>query len=148
MIGYMEKIIGEDPLSQENRLIPYLYSFSRIIIALLFLSHGMQKMIGAFGGVDGLGGTAKLLTLFGAAGVIEVFVGVAVALGVFTRLFALLAVIEMLVAYFMVHLPNGVFPITNGGELAIMYALFFSLITLFGSQRFSLEKMLSGREKF
>ncbi|OGI29652.1 MAG: hypothetical protein A2288_02425 [Candidatus Moranbacteria bacterium RIFOXYA12_FULL_44_15] len=124
------------------------YSLFRIIIGVVFFLHGIQKMLGAFGGVDGLGGTPPLLGLFGLAGVIEVFAGLFIAAGAFTRFFAVIAAVEMLVAYLMIHLPNGAVPLLNGGELALLYFASFLTIAKYGSGKWSLEKMMLEKETF
>jgi putative oxidoreductase len=42
------------------------------------------------------------------------------------------------VAYFMVHFPNGFWPIQNGGELAVLYCWVFLYISARGSGKWSL----------
>ena len=44
----------------------------RVAVGFLFAAHGSQKLFGWFGGFGPNGGTADLMTRFGAAGVIEV----------------------------------------------------------------------------
>lgn len=97
----------------------------RIVVGLLFAQHGLQKLFGLLGGKQ-----FELLSLMGAAGVIELVVGVFVAIGLFVKPLALLGVLEMLVAYIMAHYPQGWIPIQNGGELALIYfASFLFLAT-------------------
>src|SRR5690606_19489390 len=83
---------------------------------------GAQKLFGLFGGVDGAGATVPLLSQFGLAGVLEFFGGALLVLGLLTRPVALLLLLEMIVAYVQVHVPQGGLPIENGGELALLYA--------------------------
>ncbi|MET0691991.1 MAG: DoxX family membrane protein, partial [Candidatus Binatia bacterium] len=54
---------------------PYAYALMRIVVGLLFVCHGAQKVFGWFGGVDGKGTAALLSSLFGVAGAIEVITG-------------------------------------------------------------------------
>ena len=75
----------------------------RIVAGVLFFSHGAQKLFGWFGGMGPGGGTASLMSLMGAAGVIEVVAGVGIALGLATRPLAFIASGEMAVAYFWSH---------------------------------------------
>jgi putative oxidoreductase len=96
---------------------------------LLFMAHGLQKLFGLFGGL-GDGATASLASRMGVAGVLELFGGVLLVLGLFTRPVALILAGEMLVAYVIAHLPRGAVPLQNGGELALLYALIFIFLAL------------------
>ena len=120
----------------------YYYLAFRVIFGLLFLGHGLMKF-GFFGG-----GMAASLSMFWWAGVIEVVVGLAIALGIFVRLASVLGVLEMLYAYVTVHIPNGLIPFENGGELAVLYMAAFLVTKLHGAGEYSLEKTLMGGEKF
>ncbi len=73
------------------------------------------------------------------AGLIELVTGVLVALGLFTRIAALLASGAMAYAYSTVHLPHGFLPMTNGGEPAVLYCFAFFLLAFIGPGRFALE---------
>lgn len=125
------------------------YGIFRILIGLMFFQHGVQKLFGAFGGITGNGEpVANFLSLLGLAGIIEFFGGLAVILGLFTRLAALISTLEMAVAYFMAHFPQGFYSIANGGEMAVLFLASFLLITRMGAGRWSLEKKLTGKEIF
>jgi putative oxidoreductase len=123
-----------------------VYLVFRVFVGLLFVQHGAQKLFGLFGGVDGSGGTAELASMFGAAGVIEFGGGLLVALGILTRGVALVAAIEMAAAQFIAHLPNGLVPIQNGGELALLFLVAFLLIVIHGGRQYSLERLVTGTE--
>ena len=99
-----------------------------------------------FGGVGG--NTVPLMSLFGAAGLIELIAGIAITLGLFTRLAAFISGIEMLIAYFMAHAPNGLIPLVNQGELALLYFAAFVAITAFGAGKWGLETALMKKEGF
>jgi len=135
-MGLIEKYANKD----------YFYFVFRVFVGLLFLQHGLQKLFGAFGGVGGQ--PVELLSLFGAAGLIEFLGGIAITLGLFTRLAALIAGIEMLAAYFMVHAPNGLIPLVNQGELALLYVASFLVIMVYGAGKWSIEKVLMKKEAF
>ena len=107
------------------------------------MQHGAQKLFGMFGFQ-----AVPLTSLFGLAGIIEFFGGLAIALGFFTRLAALISALEMGAAYFMVHIPQGLMPILNQGELALLYFASFLVITVYGARRLSLEKALLKKEIF
>lgn len=126
----------------------HAYAIFRIVVAVMFFAHGLQKMFGLFGGVDGAGASVVFGNLFWFAGLIEIVVGALVFLGIYTRMAALVGLVEMLVAYFVVHLASGLIPLLNGGELAIMYLVSFLVIFRYGGGKWSLEKRLSGGEWF
>lgn len=84
------------------------YAVLRIVAALLYLSHGTQKLFGVPGG-HAVAGDRLLQT----AGGIELVAGSLIVLGLFTRYAAFLASGEMAAAYFTVHAWNAFWPIVN-----------------------------------
>lgn len=116
----------------------YFYFVFRVIAGLLFAQHGAQKLFGWLGGSQ-----AELFSLMGAAGIIEFFGGILLALGLITQFIATLGAIEMLVAYFMVHFPNGWIPIVNKGELALLYFAAFLVLFVHGSRKWGLDNAFS-----
>lgn len=143
MSGIIEKVI-DSPLAKND----YTYVFFRILVGFLFMAHGAQKILAAFGGINGSGISVPVGTLIWWAGIIELFGGGLIILGLFTRLAALVAAIEMLVAFFMVHFPQEINPLLNGGELALLFFLSFLLIAKKGAKNWSLERILIKREIF
>lgn len=107
----------------------------RIATGLLFMQHGAQKLFGWLGGnqVDGL------VSLMGLAGVLEFFGGLLFAIGLLTVPLAIVLMLEMFVAYFMAHLPQGFWPIQNGGELALLYAFIFMFFAAGGPGAFAVD---------
>jgi putative oxidoreductase len=122
----------------EARLNPYwptALAVFRVVFGLLFLCHGLSKLIGwpapqtvAVGEWPGY-----------YAAWIELVTSVLVIAGLFTRLAAFVACGEMAVAYFTMHFPHGFFPITNGGEAAVMYCFAFFLLIFTGGGRYALD---------
>ena len=135
-MGICEKYVNKD----------YFYFVFRVFVGLLFLQHGLQKLFGMFGGLGGQ--AAELFSLMGLAGTIELLGGLAIALGLFVRLAAFVAALEMLIAYFMIHVPQGLIPFVNQGELALLYVASFLAIMAFGSRKWSLEKAILKKEVF
>jgi putative oxidoreductase len=115
----------------------YLYFIFRILVGGLFLLHGMQKLFS---------GNFELISLIGLAGIIEFLGGILIVLGLFTKSAALISGIEMLIAYFYAHFPQGFNPLTNQGELALLFFLAFLILFSNGSGKFSLEKAIFKRE--
>ena len=114
-----------------------ILSVLRIITGLLFLAHGTAKLFG-FPHVamfDGL----QVVSLFGFAGLLEIAGGALIALGFFTRITAFVLSGMMAVAYFMVHAPQGFYPIINQGELAIMFSFVFLYFAATGAGPWSLD---------
>jgi putative oxidoreductase len=112
----------------------------RVAVGLAYFSHGAQKLFGWFGGF-GQGGAAELLSRFGAAGAIEVVLGSAIVLGLFTRVAAFLASGEMAVTYFWMHAASSgsLFWWGNRGELPFLYAFVWLFLAAFGPGRFSVD---------
>jgi putative oxidoreductase len=121
----------------------YFYFVFRVLIGFLFFQHGAQKLFGLFGGKP-----VALFSLMGVAGIMEFFGGIAIVLGLFTRLVALLTGIEMVYAYLMVHASNGWMPIANKGELALLYLAGFLVLIAYGAKKWSLERALFKKESF
>lgn len=126
----------------------HMYFVFRVLIGLLFLQRGLQKLFGAFGGLGGDGTGVALFSLMGLAGIIEFLAGIAITLGFFTRLAASIAAIELIVAYFRAHLPAGFIPLLNGGEPAVLFIASFIALTVYGARKWSLEKALLKKEIF
>jgi putative oxidoreductase len=119
------RVSALDRLTALEKYAPIAHVVLRIGAGLLFMQHGAQKLFGVLGGNQ-----VELMSQMGLAGVLEFFGGLLVVLGLFTRPVAVLLVIEMLVAYVQAHLPQGGFPINNGGELALLFAfVYFNFAT-------------------
>ena len=119
--------------------MPIIYALFRAVFGFLFLCHGLQKLFGLFGGVDGKGATVPLASLAGAAGVLELALGLLVMCGWFTRMAAFLASGEMAVAYFIGHQAQGFWPLQNGGEVAVLYCFAFLYMAAYGSGIWSID---------
>ncbi len=124
-----------------TRLGPISHAAFRIVIGFLFTCHGLQKLFGLFGGFPmSPTGRVEVASLVGAAAIIELIGGPLVALGVRARLAAFICSGEMAAAYFMAHQPQGLLPIENKGELAVLYSFGFLLIACLGPGPFTLER--------
>ncbi|MEK6952811.1 MAG: DoxX family protein [Nanoarchaeota archaeon] len=127
-----------------NKFQDYLYFIFRVLVGFLFLQHGGQKLFGWFGGLGG--NSAELFTLMGLAGVIEFFAGLVIVLGLFTRLAALIAAVEMLAAYYMGHLSRNILPIQNNGEPAVLFFASFLVLLAYGAGKWNLGKVFFKKE--
>lgn len=119
-----------------------LLSVMRIVTAFLFMQHGGQKLLG-FPAPQRY--PFELFSLSGVAGVLELFGGLLLLIGLFTRPVAFLLSGLMAFAYFIAHAPKAFWPLLNGGELAIMYCFVFLYLSVAGGGVWSLDQMRSNR---
>ena len=101
---------------------------------------------GFLGGMDGQGATVDLMTKFGLAGVIEVFGSLFIIAGFMTRPVAAIMFLEMLAAYWIAHLPQGGYPIQNGGEIVLLFALVWLFLVGNGAGPWSVDAALRRRD--
>lgn len=129
-----------------ERYAPYVYPAFRFVVGFLFLLHGLQKLLGMFGGIDGKGGAVSFgvgQDLFFAAGVIETTCGALVMIGLFGPYAAFVASGMMAFAYFYVHQPQGGLPVQNGGEPAVLFCFSFLYIAVRGSGLLSVDALIN-----
>lgn len=122
---------------------PRLLSVLRIVSAFLLMPHGTQKLF-SFPGAREVG-EPPLLSLIGVAGMLEVFGGALLLIGLFTAPVAFVLSGFTAVAYFMVHAPRGFWPILNGGELAALYCFVFLYLAAAGGGPWSVEALIRRR---
>ena len=117
----------------------YAYAVMRIIVGLMFASHGAQKLFGMFGGKGGAEGRMFL------AGALELGCGLLIAIGLLTRPAAFVASGLMAFAYFMAHATSGWHPVVNKGELAVVYCFLFLYMFFRGAGPLSADSLIGGR---
>ena len=120
-----------------GRYTELLYAAMRVVLAFLYLCHGLQKLFGAFGGHR-----MPLASLLGVAGLLETILGALIVVGLMTSWAAFIASGEMAVAYFMAQAPRAPWPIQNGGELAVALCFAFLYIAAHGGGRFSADSVI------
>ncbi len=118
----------------------------RIVTAYLFIPHGTAKLFGVphLAMFDGL----QLVSLVGLAGILEVFGGALLLVGLFTRPVAFLLSGFMAVAYFMAHASKGnlLLPLLNQGELSVLYCFAFLYFVFSGAGAWSVDAWRNGRK--
>jgi len=119
---------------------PRVLSILRIIVGLLFLEHGLGKLFGFPPGPPGAQAAFHLLWF---AALIETVGGFLLAIGLLTRPVAFIMSGEMAIAYFMSHAPRGFYPMSNGGDAAILYCFFFFYFFVAGGGVWSLDRLRS-----
>ena len=122
---------------------PMVLSIFRIITGLLLFQYGVAKLfkyppVPMFEKVE-------LMSLYGAAGTIELILGGLLILGLFTRPVAFILSGEMAFAYFLGHFPKGFIPLLNGGNAAILFCFACLYLACAGGGPWSLDAMMRKR---
>jgi putative oxidoreductase len=139
----MKKLLG--PYSD------FFFFLLRVVAALMFLAHGLQKF-----NIAMLGGFEPPFTALVIAKWIETIGGVLILVGLGTRWVAFILSGEMAFAYFMSHFgtvmgplnappgpgPHSFFPHLNGGEITVLYCFLWLYLASRGPGRFSLDAAL------
>ena len=117
----------------------------------LFHFPAMARMGGGGGGAGGApadGGSMPgfMGTLMLVAGILETFGGLAIILGLFTRPIAFLLAGETAVIFWWMHVAmmgkGDIFPLTNGGESAVLYCFTFLYLVFAGPGAFAVDGLL------
>lgn len=127
-----------------NRAAQVTYFLLRVVSGLMFMQAGGMKLFKWFGGMPG-GATAPMWSQVWVGGVLEVFGGLAIMLGLFTRPVAFILSGEMAVAYWQFHAPNGTWPVQNNGVVAVLYCFLFLYMAAKGGGDWSLDALLGRR---
>jgi putative oxidoreductase len=122
----------------------------RVVVGVLFMGHGLQKLAGWFGG-HGLDGTGQFFDKVGlrpgkaqaaVAGVSETAGGALLALGLVTPVGAAMLTGVMAVAIAKVHAPNGPWAADGGYEYNLVLISTVFAISAAGPGRWSLDERL------
>src|SRR5688572_366940 len=106
------------------------------------MQHGTMKV---FGFPAPMPMEIELISLLGLGGVLGLFGGFPLLVGLFTRPIAFVLSGFMAVAYFMAHAPQGFYPVLNQGELAVLYCFVFLYFVFVGAGAWSLDAARSHR---
>jgi putative oxidoreductase len=135
-----------------SALAPAAPLVGRIALGTVFIAHGSQKVFGAFGG-HGFSGTMSFMQdsmgipafLAVLAILTEFFGGIAVLIGLLTRLAALGIACVMAVAVFKVHLSSGFFAQGGGFEYPFALGLLALALVLGGAGKWSIDGWIGCR---
>ncbi|MGO4122340.1 DoxX family protein [Arthrobacter sp. YAF16] len=121
----------------------------RVVTGFLFAAHGWQKFSeftipGTQAAFAQMGVPAANLVA-PAVATLELAGGIALILGVLTRVFALLLAVDMLGALFLVHASAGIFVVAGGYELVLILAAAALAVALVGAGRVSVDGAVFGR---
>lgn len=122
----------------------------RVVIGLLFIGHGAQKLFGMFGGYGpkGTGGWMESVgikpgvAMAVIAGLIELIGGTMFGIGLFTPVAAILIALTMVGAIVKVHGPNGLWATSNGYEYPLVVLAVVIGVALTGAGAYSLDAVL------
>jgi len=122
----------------------------RIILGFLFAAHGWQKfneftIAGTQASFAKMGVPAAEIAA-PAVAVLELAGGIALIVGILTRVVAALLAVDMLGALFLVHAPAGIFASAGGYELVLVLAAAALAVALTGAGRISVDRALFGRK--
>jgi len=131
-----------------NKYQPHALTALRVVTALAFMAHGTQKMFD-FPSAGADGGGFELVSMMGLAAVLEVFGGLAILLGLFTRPVAFILAGQMAYAFWFVHVPmmgqGNIIPAANGGDGAVLFCFVFLYLVFAGPGAFSIDEALKSR---
>ena len=129
-----------------NQARQITYFLLRVVAGLLFLQIGGMKILDWFGGVPiQHGGHPAFLSQIWIGGMLELFGGTAILLGLLTRPAAFLLAGEMAVAYFQFHQPGGFWPVQNHGEPAVLFCFIFLFFAAHGAGAWSIDALRGGK---
>lgn len=125
---------------------PAVHTLLRVVTGALFMQHGAQKLFGLLLSADKtFAGAPPTFSQFWFAGVLELFGGALIAMGLFTRPVAFVLAGEMAVAYYLAHSAHAFWPVSNGGEGALLFCFIFLYLSVTGPGRYSVDGLLRSR---
>ena len=118
---------------------PIALSLLRFFTGLLLFQYGVAKILkfppeSQFAKVE-------LMSLYGAAGSLELILGGLLIVGLFTRPVAFILSGEMAFAYFLGHFPKNFFPVINNGTAAILFCFACLYLATAGGGPISVDAM-------
>lgn len=129
-------------IQREHAAVDTALLVVRLIVGIIFMVHGAQKVFGAFGG-PGLAGVAKMMGPVGYLVAIgEFFGGLGMAVGFLSRFSAAAISVIMIGAIAMVHGKNGFFLSNQGFEYNLALIGLLAPILIAGPGRLSLGRFL------
>jgi putative oxidoreductase len=122
----------------------------RLVIGVLFIGHGAQKLFGWFGGygLKGTGGWFESIgmkpgvTMALMAGLTELVGGLLFAVGLVTPLGGIMIAATMVIAIAKVHGANGLWSTSNGYEYNLVLLAVTIGIALVGPGQYALDAFL------
>ena len=138
-------------MANNNKLSQWTLTLLRIVLGIIFTYHGYLKLFV----VGGLPGTAGFFTQIGVplanisavvVAFVEFFGGLFLLLGLLTKWTSLVLIFEMLVAFFMVHLKNGLLVSKNGYEFVLLILAGLVVVLANGAGALSVGKKFKSKQ--
>ncbi len=134
-------------MAKNNSINQWSLTILRVVLGIIFAYHGYLKLFvpGGFTGTVGFFTALKIpLPVYSAliVSIVEFFGGLFLILGIVTRWSSVLIIIDMLVAFFLVHLKNGFLVSKGGYEFVLILIASLLVILINGAGALSLGKKL------
>lgn len=119
----------------------------RVVAGLVFFMHGYQKLFD-----NGISATQTGFDMMGAplpdlsaviVTVVELIGGLALIVGALTRIAAVLLLIDMAAAFFIVHVENGIFAMNGGYELVFVLGGIAAALAIVGPGAYAVDSVLN-----
>jgi putative oxidoreductase len=129
--------------------MPWGITLLRVVVGFAFFMHGQQKLFQM--GVGGVGGFFASLGIPApelaavVVSIVETVGGLALILGVLTRLVGVLLAADMLVAMLVVHRPNGFYAGDGGIELVLVLGAAALALAITGPGALAVDTLLPFR---
>jgi putative oxidoreductase len=131
-----------------ERQVSVALAVLRIVVGATFIAHGAQKVftfgLGNIGGMFGQMGIPFATVAGPFVALLELFGGIALVLGLLTRLAALGLAFDMLGAINFVHFKGGFF-LPNGYEFPLLLLASNIALVIAGAGRFSIDNIFASR---
>jgi len=139
--GLMHSMRGWSIRSKLERWEPYTRSMLRVIVGFLLTLHGCRKLFDVLVSVAGRRNAPALAldALPPFTGYIELGAGILLMLGLFVRQTAAVVTTEALIAYALFAQPRTLWPVRNGGNEALLYAVLGIMFVVAGAGAWSLD---------
>src|SRR5207249_9603508 len=122
----------------QTQWTPRMLSIVRIVAAFMLMQHGGQKLFGYPPSAHPMPHPLPPLMLV--AGILELFGGLLLLIGLFTRPVAFILAGEMAIAFFRVHVPRGLWTVNNMGEPAVLNCFIFLYLAVAGGGAWSIDR--------